>query len=273
MGGVMRSIMLAVSLCIASMGWAQSGKEGGKPKPPANDPCGGSCCYQNCPPLPPITVNVSPTQTLNAGPADHKKDEHKETKWDMLIGIGTVGLAIFTAVLAWVGIKQRGDTKDSSQKALRAYIAVDGFYFPIEEHPMQLGGSLRSLAKKLHVRVKNYGQTPSFETSVWFQADDKKPEDDLNVDAAGSGKQMLHPSMQYSMANPEPGSLGPYGQDGWVWGQIVYRDIFSRWWRTNFLYRYQPPYEGKGVGTFTPEKEHNEEKGPYESEEDALAGG
>jgi hypothetical protein len=266
----MRLFILSIFLCIASVALAQSEKDRPKQKPPSDPPCCEPCRNQSCPPIPPISITVSPTQTLAGQPEAKGSREHKESEAERWIAIGTGILALGTLALAGVALVQRSDLDKASKRQLRAYVALDHLYFPIEEHAMQIGGPVRSLAKMLYVRVKNYGQTPSFDTSIWFQADTNRPTN-LNVDAAGSGKQMLHPSMHYPMANPEPGSLGPYGQDGWVWGQVVYRDIFERWWRTNFLYRYQPPYGGKGEGTFTPENEHNEEKGPYKTEAEALA--
>ena len=83
---------------------------------------------------------------------------------------------------------------------------------------------------------------------------------------------MLHPSMSYSIAVSQRETPGPYGDGGWVWGHLVYRDAFLQWWRTNFFYSYQPPLDGKGDGLFSHETEHNDEQGPYKTEILALEG-
>ena len=69
--------------------------------------------------------------------------------------------------------------------------------------------------------------------------------------------------MSYSIEITESSSPKS-SQQGWVWGHLIYRDIYERWWRTNFFYAHH------SQSKFTPETEHNNEQGPYKTEADAL---
>jgi hypothetical protein len=237
----------------------------------------------------PITINLSaPSNISVSGELQLKGKIDQTAKHENWYESPEVWIAIFTALL--VGVTARlayvtwklwrstrrlvKDSKKTSKKELRAYVALEHIYFSTEKRQLPLGQTLEQMVKPLNIRIRNYGKTPSFETSIWCDGNTVKP---ISFDARspGAGKQIISAANHYSIAVSQPETPGPYKRDGpggWMWGHLVYRDVFDRWWRTNFFWRYHPPEDGKGEGLFSPETEYNEEKGPYKSETEALAG-
>src|SRR5437870_223921 len=117
----MRLFALVFILSCASVAMAQSAKDGGKPPQKGADTCADPCRSQGQAPPPPITINVSPTQTLNPEAHRDPKGEQNKAEWEKGTAIGTIAMAVVTFALAVAAFLQRSDLKDTSRKELRAY--------------------------------------------------------------------------------------------------------------------------------------------------------
>ena len=179
---------------------------------------------------------------------------------DTAIIILTFFIALFTGGILW-------EEKNRSRKELRAYVALENIFFIGRK--MTLPGTLANMAPdgvvrytdRLKLRINNYGQTPSRDTTIWFGYSESGTPVQFAVDGPLSGKQMLHPGMGFDTDVVSP----PVSNDKfWFWGHIVYRDIYERWWRTNFCYVH------RGESEFAPVGNRNNESGPHNTEQDAF---
>lgn len=201
--------------------------------------------------------------------------------------IATALIAVFTIVLAcstkrlWreakitsriafksaVTAKKTVDMMETTAKRqLRAYVAIEKIYFVTRPYDSGAGdGATIGMfdpsitTDDLRISPKNYGQTPALEMSIYCLASVFPPEQ-RTIEVPLFGRQMFHPSMVQSYHIPSP----PHRQEFHVWGHLIYRDAYKRWWRTNFWYSHQRN------NVFIPERERNEEKGPYDIESDAV---
>jgi hypothetical protein len=193
--------------------------------------------------------------------------------WDRLltdpVATFTGALVLATTLLIVVGLIQWWITRDTARKQLRAYVALHSINFIREEKILLYGQVLSNPTHRIGVRIQNYGKTPSFDTSIHCNGSTTKPKNFGTGNTPGAGKQMLHPGMAYSI-EVTTDTTPKFLESGWVWGHVIYRDIYERWWRTNFYYAYHRPPTAENDGLFTPESENNDEKGPFSSEAQAV---
>src|SRR5260221_10807252 len=126
-----------------------------EPKHNSKEPCTNPCRNQGDPANPPITINISPTQTLSSGATEKHENKNDKSSWEKWTSIGTLILAFFTFALAGTALWQRFDTKKSSEKQLRAYVHI---------YPGLLWEQNERTAEMFEARpmMKNNGQTPAY---------------------------------------------------------------------------------------------------------------
>src|SRR5262245_4918308 len=150
----------------------------------------------------------------------------------------TFRLANYTARLWQATSKLVESGQDTARKELRAYVAVDAIYFVgVEQVPNATdpasGRPLIRYTNQLRIRIRNYGQTPAFGTEIWREASVAKPEDSqygyksVNPVVAA---QMIHPTQAYATGLLADGEVTSSTQF-YTWGQLVYSDIYDRWWK------------------------------------------
>jgi hypothetical protein len=228
----MRSLLITAAFCIAAVAWAQSGKDGAKPKPQATDPCANTCCYQGCASIPPISINVSPTQTLRPDSAQKKEKERAETGWEETTARWTVVLAFATVLLAGVALWQRFDLDRNSKKQLRAYLSAT------PQDIKFLGDDWI----QAYVEIENTGSTPALEVQNWTDWNIRVPDDNRNFPLPtmpGHGKRPIAPRAKWNLGferkltKEELAALQIKMTRIFVWGRVEYRDIFGkRQWLT-----------------------------------------
>ena len=169
----------------------------------------------------------------------------------LLIALIVAMLAIYIARLANASLALVDETKDSTKKELRAYVALDEIFFTEAGEPA-------TGAHKL--RIRNYGQTPASSMSIWCERASHLPQDGVNpyYDAPVVDGQLLHPVQAYTVGLASA-PLYRIGKPGFfTYGRIVYHDIYQQWWVTKFCFRYE------GEGSFVPHGDYNAEEGPFE---------
>jgi len=176
---------------------------------------------------------------------------------------------LFFATFALWRATQRlvGGTEQTARRQLRAYVAVERISFVIRR--MHIGSHVigmvdpNQITGNLALHPKNYGETPAFDVSIHCLVS-LAGVSQISPDESLVGRQMLHPGMTYEQPIEHGIAGNAYEFSFGVFGHIVYRDIFRRWYRTNFCYNHIP------TNVFTPEDGRNQEKGPYDCEADAL---
>lgn len=248
----MRTVLIFVSLCIASTVWAS--KPTPKPEQKSSEACSDPC--RNYVPAlhPPVTINVSPTQTLNAQPEKREEKEHGKSDWEMFTGIGTVALALATFILGYVALRQRYDLKDASQKELRAYTCLATL--GIRDSAKEYGPN-----KILWIKYRNVGQTPSSNVRLSASATGTPPTREI-----GDGERMDF-SAPAVMIYPGKSTTAQFviglealkavfmNNVSYVQGFIDYDDIFSDRWRSRFCFIDR----GDGLG-WVPYEKYNDEQ-------------
>jgi hypothetical protein len=164
--------------------------------------------------------------------------------------VGAV-LAMYAARLWKSSAALLQETKDSTRKELRAYVALDEIFFT------EAGDAAAGLHK---LRIRNYGQTPASRMSIWCERASHLPQDGVNpyYDAPVVDGQLLHPVQAYTVALAAA-PLYRIGKPGFfTYGRIIYHDIYEQWWVTRFCFRYE------GDGSFVPNGDYNAEEGPFD---------
>lgn len=215
-------------------------------------------------------------QQKDSSNATDCKEQTGEGWWKKLrddpVATFTMALFIATAALIGTGGIQWYESRSTAQRQLRAYVALDKIFFHSYQvtNPGRLAEVLGSITNvttdNLIVSIKNYGNTPAFDTSLRCTSNKGQGKPIYLTDIhnhPGVGRQMLHPTMRFDTEVTE-NSSPRHDEPGWVWGYIVYRDIYNRWWRTNFFFAHH------GKGDLTPESEYNNEKGPFKTENEAF---
>lgn len=186
----------------------------------------------------------------------HKEEERREEKaqYDRWITWATIALAILTFLIVlfnaglWVATRRlvKG-AEETSRKELRAYVATDDICFVSSE-----------IATQLKITVKNYGHTPAHRMTIHCECSFNihDPRHKHGIAELLDAEQMLHPGQQLSFPIPTVNEFRPHTSRFYVIGQIIYHDIYSSWWITDFCYRYE------GDGRFTPHGDQNRERGP-----------
>ena len=176
--------------------------------------------------------------------------------WWLVVAIAFVGLvgaalAMYTARLWKASSALLQETKDSTKKELRAYVALDEIFFS------EAGEASAGVHK---LRIRNYGQTPASSMSIWCERASHLPQGGVNpfYDAPVVDVQLLHPVQAYTVALAAA-PLYRIGKPGFfTYGRIIYHDIYGQWWVTRFCFRYE------GEGSFVPHGDYNAEEGPFD---------
>ncbi len=186
-----------------------------------------------------ITITVSPTFAAGNESGDKGENKKDVSNWEALTGISTAMLAVITGLLAyftyWLWTSTSNlvrESKDTARKELRAYVALYKVEFLPESYATPSGQNLLtgSLSDDLSVTVKNYGRTPSFDTSIRCRSTTSEPNNLELLEVGnhpGVGRQMFHPNQDFRVTIKETNSPR-HNKKGWVWGHFVYRDIFGQ---------------------------------------------
>jgi hypothetical protein len=206
----------------------------------------------------PLTVKVLPLEDAHeqAEKAEHHRQEKANEDW--WLTKSTIWLAAWTTILAiftfclWLATRNLvREDQDTAKRELRAYVALEKMSF-------EGAGS-----DTLVLGIKNFGQTPAQDVLLYFNYSVPRPQHGIGESMGPfKGRQMLHPGMGVNFSPASPESCEYF----WYWGHITYRDIFNRWWRTNFCYSHSPVTDFT-PDTFDPTGAHNNEYGPCETEE------
>src|SRR6266853_1712287 len=193
-------------------------------------------------------------------------------------------LAIFTLLIAYFTIELFLDGRDKAKKELRAYVALDDIYFrwnrsstDPEDRSDIVKGTGRA-PRTPRIRVLNFGKTPANNMTIRIngtKADLKEsfPKTYLGRDHKVP-RQMLSPTQRFGVWVPvsaefNPDEAGdPNGRVRFVYGSIIYEDIYKRWWVNHFCYFYDPDPSTKN--RFIPHTEYNHEDEKEYSSEDAA---
>lgn len=116
-------------------------------------------------------------------------------------------------------------------------------------------------ANDFRLRVRNHGKTPAHDMIIEGSRvrQEELPNDaQFRLTMPGLAEaQMLHPN-QVHVVRYQVDPLFCWNSDTfYVYGRITYKDIYDRWWITEFCYLY-----GKG-DTPAPVGPHNHEGGPF----------
>jgi len=201
-------------------------------------------------------------------------DQEKEiTLWEAWfpdsIALYTFFLVIFTGVLAFGGViqlklltraegisarsaqaaKESSDatkaavelSDKTSERQLRAYIGVNGM--DVKVYPLE-GGEFAFIA---HIEMKNFGQTPANEMSVWSEAliagPDAKPFDMTKEPERPAGGSIAFPTAGFNVdkgwavSAADKEALFKREKFVFLWGSVRYTDVFGK--DRYFRYRMQ----------------------------------
>jgi hypothetical protein len=269
----MRYFFLSLALIV---GFAQS-QEVKKPIPPIKNEAKGTDKSNNNANSKqtisiefPSSVNVSVGGKLDIKSSRDEPKKHEEptnyAEWLIsgftgLLVVVTAALASYTALL-WGSTKRLMEgAEDTARRQLRAYVAFEAAYRRTDGNNWDGGGHT------LKVRVKNYGDTPAHEMTIWFKFVEFKPPDvGFNPTYLPTDKisepQMLHPTQEFNLiattsyvfTGEVNRARGDDMGDNYIFGRIVYRDIFDNWWSTCFCYEYE------GGERFRPHGDYNKEE-------------
>jgi hypothetical protein len=207
----------------------------------------------------PLVINVNPSQVIHERSDPYAKESDKEPtgKWGNrsefataiftgLLFIATVVLALFTFGLWSAGGK-------TAKKQLRAYVALEDIYFMWKDEFLPL--AKREFSDTQRIRVKNYGPTSAsnLRISVEKTMSRERPMH-MSVEVASY---TLPPNQRFGRTLTETLAFRSTTEPFWTHGEVSYTDIYGHWWVSEFCFRYD------GMGRFTPDTEHNRERGPY----------
>jgi hypothetical protein len=249
--------------------------------------CMGADTPSNTDPQQPQTANQAPVAVVAHGQPYElaKRAQEKENKSEVGGISADVWMAIFTAVLTiatillWLETKRAiNDSRKSSERQLRAYVGVDKISFEIRSRkegykPLIPGAGDNIYTDFICVEVKNFGQTPAREVSVYaweisvdffsrletgFDFDSRMPVVRSNIVAhayisKGQSAIITVPiidSRFYWDAREKKKST-------YIYGRIFYIDAYDRSWSTKFCYIWEPFHPGGE--RFVPYEEFNGE--------------
>lgn len=219
----------------------------------------------------PIAVKILPGPDAETNAAKDEDRREEKAQYDRWLTWATIALAILTALIVvfnaglWVATRRlvKG-AEETSQKELRAYVATDDIFFVGYESTTPLlaevGGpsTITKLTNQLKITIKNYGHTPAHRMAIHCECSFNihDPRHKHGIAELLDAEQMLHPGQHLSFPIPTVNEFRPHTSRFYVIGQIIYHDIYSSWWITDFCYRYE------GDGRFTPHGDQNRERGP-----------
>lgn len=214
----------------------------------------------------PLFVKVVPPDLAEQQSAQEENDKTEHRIYERWTARATVALAIVTALLAfftfrlWTATGRLvKDAEVTAKRQLRAYVAFDNF--SRNQDSMQ--------RFYLRIYVKNYGNTPCHDMSIWITHLEREPEAGFQCATTVDKhlvveKQMLHPGQSFNAGSPIFFNLHQRNIDQyeeWIiaCGHIDYQDIFGDRWRTNFCQKCIRQVRSAGE-TFIPHKDHNYEE-------------
>jgi hypothetical protein len=165
---------------------------------------------------------------------------------------------------------------NTAQADLRAYVAVDDIYFPWV--PTTNFEDRASITDQIvRIRVKNFGKTPATNITIRISgikaAGPEFPRVFGPKDYKGP-KPMLSPTQQYTTrVPPDRFTFDPEypkdsdGKEPFIFGAILYQDIYERWWLHHFCYNYDTKPGTRN--RFIPHARYNYER-EYKTEQQAL---
>ena len=154
------------------------------------------------------------------------------------IAIATTALVVATAFL-WAATRRLVlDTKEHSERQLRAYISVD------TEHMTDPGGE--TVPNRHGFVIKNHGQTPAQALEHWTQIgvsefprkrDFESPKDNRlvikTVVHSGNDRFII---VDLSLLREELAAIEAGTHALYAWGCVNYADVFGKWHATNFCF-------------------------------------
>ena len=198
--------------------------------------------------VPPLIKSPIPPQAyINTSEASNKIDnESSADRW--LIVFFTAALVV-VGVLQWLTyriqtrqLKQTNNImKDTAERQLRAYIGVPGGTIQLQKNPDGV---------KAHVMVnsKNAGQTPAYNVRSWIALQIATfPLNEILVQPPPDAKypiSILSPGSEHSLFNDiiitseQLLLLGTTQATIYVYGKILYKDVFGKEWFTKYRFLY-----------------------------------
>jgi hypothetical protein len=316
------SVCAVLGLILAGQVHAQTvGKDSsGKPRPAQSE----AKPKPDLPPAIPVAVQdaikriPSAIETANSkqpSSTDERNARAQEKVADWTPALFFLGAAelLLTAVgifLVWCTLLQTKNAaqaardtvnsmEDSSKRQLRAYVGVEKIAFDCENFrvytkPYAPGDSSVPGAgcnDFLCVTIKNFGQTPAFDTVVYgywvtgppnvkpdpgfFENLFPEVKERASIRTISSHtllqRDQIH-SSRMAIWDLTPVLAAQKNERGlYLFGRIYYRDAFNRPWRTKFCFSWQP--EVSGDFEFVPYEEHNDEDNkPFPGTPDPTGG-
>ena len=237
----MRALLIFLSLCIASMTYAQAEKQGGKQTLPAQPSSHDACPNQGPPPCSPATIIVAPSQAVNTTPNKKADGIDEKSEWEKWTAIGTGMLAIGTLGLAGIALWQRFDLKETAERQLRAYVSIrpDRSLAKVTLEDMHTTG--------FRFLIVNDGKTPAYnvrhEIAIGGWIDEPEFKDTefpdngskfvLNPDAISE----INISRKTAFSDTEKALIRDKKLKIYIWGEIRYLDAFNKPRWTKFRWR------------------------------------
>ena len=196
------------------------------------------------------------------------------------VGEGVLGLAtVVLAIVTWMLVL---DARHNARIQLRAYVGLEKISFELtnENNPsFVLDLTTQGVIHDdfVAVKIRNFGNTPAFDVSVFayfaiaplhtrladdfFARHDRDPRPTGNIRVSVSRFVLNPKQMEISkpIVNPHPVRDARARLNTlYVFGRVYYRDIYDRPWRTKFCYVWEPATPARGE-RFIPYEEYNGE--------------
>jgi hypothetical protein len=213
----------------------------------------------------PAVVEISkvPLIRIEATDKTEKTHDYSSAEWGLVyitgaLAVITFFLALYTAML-WSATKKLVVGSERNAKVgLRAYVHV------------KMAHSYRDKSGNLwaKVRIRNFGKTPAYNVVQWIRivgvSDGDVPNIRYDADDATTATGIIAPggSTEFfiqlldEMTPHKEAELYAGRAKVYVWGEIVYADVFGSTWRTR--YRMFLSGEGAAEGLFKTDREGNE---------------
>jgi hypothetical protein len=203
---------------------------------------------------------TAPVNTASQDNRNNGSDQASEfwTIFGHRLKITDTLLVLFTFTLWWATLGLVSGADETAERDLRAYVLLEDTFFIYAGEAPRIDSPDREFTDVHKLRIKNFGQTPAFDMSVWLR---RSPTEIpiKNIDGLllkSHSEQPLAPGHRYGPNFPVEKKF-LHTDSFFVYGKFIYRDIYDRWWVTRFGWQYLP-----GV-RFTPYGLHNREDGPF----------
>ena len=238
----MRALLVMMVLAFSFSCLAQS-QDAPKNVPPVADKTKTESDHQNAVPAPPFTVVVSNEANAHSDGEKHEGNHGATNYAEWLVAIATlvlvmvtVGLVYYTKRLWGITEVLAGDAKISSEQLLRAYV------FARHDSPMFL---TKDNALSVEIAINNFGQTPANEVMTHafigilpypLNAPLDPPDYTKASKSPMAPSQTIKqfPTMPAALDEPQLNAVMAKQAAIYVWGEIVYVDIFKIGRRTRF---------------------------------------